>query len=158
MTSIKETLRVACPYLRAREFLHQTLQEAAEGALPQLLTLTAHIPGTGIEMEKGVRVTYAHVGDPMHFDEPWTMSWTPEPGGTYPAFSGMLTVRADENYTTAVLEVEGSYEPPLGAAGQLFDKALGQRIASATLQNLLAKIAAEMVRHYDREEAAKIRA
>lgn len=158
MTSIKESLCLGCPYVRARAYLHEMLEDAALSRAPQPLHLTTSVPGTNIEIEKGVRVTYSHGSDPMHFDEPWTVCWTPEPGGVYPRFAGTLTVRADEDYTGAILELEGTYAPPMGAAGRLFDKALGQRIAALTMKTLLRTLASEMMLRYKREEAAKVRA
>lgn len=158
MTSIKESLQLACPYVRARAYLHEMLEDAALNQTPQLLHLTTSVPGTNIEIEKSVLVMYAHGSDPMHFDEPWTVCWTPEPGGVYPAFSGTLTVRADEDYRAAILELEGAYSPPMGTAGRLFDKALGQRIARLTMQTLLRNVGSEMTVRYGREEAAKVRA
>lgn len=155
MATIKETLRVACPYVRAREYLHDALSLAAKSRIEQPMILTAPLPVGHITLEKGVRARYAAAGDPMHFDEPWHVSWDPEPGGVYPSFSGVLTVRADEDYDSANLELAGSYAAPLGPAGMLFDKALGIKIASSTVQALLAKISAEMIARYRREETAK---
>ncbi len=155
MATINETLRVACPYVRAREYVHEALSEAAKSHAEQPLILTAPLPVGQGDLKKGVRVRYAVGTDPMHFDEPWYIGWEPEPGGFYPSFSGMLTVRADEDYDSAILELTGSYAAPLGAAGVLFDKALGKQIASSTVQALLAKIAAELMARYRREEAAK---
>lgn len=156
MTSIKESLHIACPYARARGYLHDLLQDAALSHEPQLLHLSAPLPGTHLELEKGVHVTYAHATDPMHFDEPWTVRWTPEPGGMYPSFSGTLTIRADEVYRAAILELEGQYAPPMGTAGAVFDLALGHRIASATMQRLLSIIGDDMVARYKAEEAEKL--
>ena len=156
MTSIKQTLHLDCPYVRAKAYLHDALQAAALSRTPQLLHLSASLPGTGIELEKGVRVSYQPTVDPFHFDEPWIVDWTPEPGGRYPSFRGTLTVRADEDYTGAILELEGSYAPPMGAMGQVFDAALGRRIAGSTMRRLLSSIGDEMTSRYEREEAAKV--
>lgn len=155
MANIKETFHVACPYVRAREYMHEALSQVAKSHIEQPLLLTAPMPIGQLELEKSARVRYAPGTDPMHFDEPWHIGWEPEAGGIYPSFSGELTVRADEDYDSAVLELTGSYTAPLGAAGAVFDKAVGQKIASSTMQALLAKIAAEMTARYQREEAAK---
>ncbi len=155
MTTIKETLRVECPYVRARGYLHETLSDVAGKGSDQPLLLTAPFPIGAVQLEKGVRVRYAVATDPMHFDEPWYVCWDPEPGGMYPSFSGILTVRADDDYPTAILELEGSYAPPLGPAGALFDKTLGRRIAQQTMQALLAKIGTDMTERYRREEREK---
>jgi hypothetical protein len=155
MTTIKESLHVECPYVRAKAYLHDTLAQACASGAPQRLHLTAPLPGTQIEFQKTVLVHYGCGTDPMHFDEPWIVNWEAEQGGIYPSFRGALTVRADEDYTGAILELSGAYTPPLGVAGSVFDKALGQKIASATMQTLLAQIAGEMLERYRREEAAK---
>lgn len=155
MATIKETVLAACPYVRAREYLHEALSQAAKSQTEQPLLLTAPLPVGQIEIEKGVRVHYLTATDPMHFDEPWYIGWEPEPGGVYPSFSGVLTVRADEDYGSAILEITGSYAAPLGAAGALFDKAVGRNIAQKTMQALLSKISARMCERYRREEAAK---
>jgi hypothetical protein len=155
MTTVKEFLYVDCPYVRAREYLHAALAHVSADQLPHLLRLKATVPATSIELAKYVNVQYDRATDPMHFDEPWRVRWTPEPGGIYPSFDGELAVRADETYGSAILELTGEYTAPLGAAGRVFDAALGQRIAAGTAQELLARIAAEMQAQYRREEAAK---
>lgn len=155
MTTISEALRVECPYVRARQYLQDALFAAAQTCAAQPLILATPLPVGHVELEKRVQVRYAAVTDPMHFDEPSHIGWDPESGGIYPSFSGVLTVRADEDYDSAILELTGSYAAPLGTAGMLFDKALGKKIAGSTVQTLLAKIAAGMTARYQREEAAK---
>ena len=91
----------------------------------------------------------------MHLDEPWKVHWTPKDGGPYPDFDGELTVRADEEYDTCVLELRGNYRPPGGVAGKAFDAIVGSRIASATAHELLNSIAREVQQRYERQEAAK---
>lgn len=155
MSTLQERLVVACPYVRAREYLSDTLSEPANQHREERLPLTAQVEHLPAQFEKNVVVRYSAGRDPMHFDEPWHVSWSPEGGGPYPDFSGELTVRADEGYGSSVLELTGTYTPPLGAAGKVFDAAVGRKIASVTAQNLLASIAAQMVERYEREEAAK---
>ena len=155
MTTIDERRFVRCPYLRAREYLHESLQPASQSRLPQTARLTAAVPVTGIELAKEVRVQYAHGSDPMHFDEPWSVRWTPQGSGIYPTFEGELTVRADENYRYCILELQGEYMPPAGAVGRAFDAAIGKRIAQETAQNLLLEIASGFESRYQAEESAK---
>lgn len=155
MTTLKESLHVQVPYVRARGYLHEALNAAAQSRLPQLLTLSAFVPATNLELTKNVRVRYEHATDEMHFDEPWIVRWVPEGGGIYPSFDGRIQVRADETYESSILEIEGTYTPPLGAAGRAFDTAIGHTIAATTAQRLLAAIADEMRARYQSEEAAK---
>ena len=154
MTNIDETRYVRCPYAQARDYLHESLQPASQSKLPQTVRLTATVPATGIELAKQVRVEYAPATDAMHFDEPWSVRWTPD-GGVYPSFEGQLTVRADESYVCCTLELEGKYAPPGGAVGRAFDAALGKKIAQETAQNLLSAIGFEFEARYNNEEAAK---
>lgn len=157
MTTLCERLTVHCPYVRARDYLAAMLNPQGGNSGEERLTLTAPLDALGGgNLEKAVIVRYWAGADPMHFDQPWHVSWTPEHGGPFPDFDGELTVRADEGYGTAVLELTGSYKPPLGAAGRAFDAAIGHRIASATAQRLLAEIGDRMRERYEREEAAKI--
>lgn len=151
-----EHLRVECPYVRARQYLHEMLDAVCNGDLPHEIVLTANVPPSHVELAKHVLVRYARGTDPMHFDEPWKISWVAEPGGIYPSFDGQLAVRADEGYRTSLLELQGTYTPPLGAAGRAFDAVIGRRIAGGTAQNLLSEIARQMRERYLREEAAKL--
>ena len=155
MTHIYERIFLKCPYIRAREYLRDSLEAAVDGKTVQSLPLTAplaFVPGT---LEKNVLVRYERGKDPLHFDEPWDVYWTPEGGGPYPDFAGTLTVRADESYRAAVLELQGDYVPPFGTVGRAFDMVLGAKIASATAKDLLRQIARVMEERYLSEEAAK---
>lgn len=155
MTHIYERLFLRCPYVRAREYLREALESAATGNSVQTLPLTAplaFVPGT---LEKNVLVRYERGSDPLHFDEPWNVYWTPEGGGPYPDFAGQITVRADESYRGALLELMGDYAPPFGAVGRAFDMVIGAKIASATAKSLLQQIGASMESRYQTEEAAK---
>lgn len=154
-TIMNEQLRIDCPYVRAKTYLHRMLSPRSNDNVPHELELNANVPATHIELAKHVLVRFSPAADRMHFDEPWQVNWIPEPGGIYPSFQGQLTVRADEGYRTAVLELQGTYTPPLGAAGKTFDSVIGRRIAAGTAQNLLGQIARDMREQYLREEAAK---
>ena len=154
MTTLHERCLVDCPYLRARGYLAEMLQPYVQDRREQILTLNAALPHAPA-LQKNVLVRYTADVDPMHFDEPWHVSWTPQGGGPFPDFNGSLTVRADEKYEAAILELSGEYTPPLGVAGRAFDAALGHTIATVTAQSLLANLAGGMERRYSAEEAAK---
>ena len=67
------------------------------------------------------------------------VSWTPKDGGPYPTFSGTLSVAQDAAGWSRI-EIDGSYRPPYGIAGAVFDAALGQHVAQASAAELLAEI------------------
>jgi hypothetical protein len=148
VTHVYERLFLKCPYVRAREYLRDDL-DAVAGPLVAPLTFVSGA------LEKNVLVRYERGRDPLHFDEPWNVYWTPEGGGPYPDFSGQLTVRAHESYRGAVLELQGDYVPPFGAVGRAFDMVVGAKIAAATARTLLQHIGISMEERYRREEAVK---
>src|SRR5271168_2981779 len=153
MSEMNERYFVKCPYNLAKRYLADHLSERVNTSRPSVLTL--HAPLAGGDVEQDVLVTFAGGTDPMHFDQPWQVHWTPAHGGPYPDFDGELTVRNDEDYTSAVLELVGKYEPPGGSLGKAFDHLVGSRIASATAQALLAEIATSMEARYVSDELAK---
>lgn len=65
-------------------------------------------------------------------------AWRPGWRG-FPAFGATLTVRPTGNDTDLVLE--GSYEPPGGVLGRLFDRVVGRRLAARTMDALLDELA-----------------
>lgn len=65
-------------------------------------------------------------------------AWRPAWRG-FPAFGATLTVRPAGKKTELVLE--GSYEPPGGAAGRFFDRIVGRKLAARTMDALLSQIA-----------------
>jgi hypothetical protein len=151
MAQLVECAFVDCPYHRARAYLASGVGERIGSGAP----LTLRVPLGGVELKKDVVVTFTPGVDPMHMDQPWRVHWTPEGGGPYPDFDGELTVRADEDYTSSVLELSGEYTPPGGALGQAFDYVVGSRIATITAQTLLARLREEFETRFHSEEAAK---
>jgi hypothetical protein len=67
------------------------------------------------------------------------IQWKPHGGGPYPVFRGFLSVE-DMGANFCRLNLEGSYEPPLGIVGIAFDAVVGHRIALATARQLLDEI------------------
>jgi|SRR5665213_2065186 len=154
MTSIAERHFVSCPYGLAKSFVASELFPTGEGQLEWILHV-APPKLKGIDLSKDVDVSVSRAIDPMHFDEPWNLTWAPHGGGPFPTFSGTLTVRADEDWNVSALEIKGSYEPPLGPAGMAFDRLLGSRLAELTAKALLAQIGDRLIAHYRATEAAK---
>jgi hypothetical protein len=152
MTQVSEHRVIQCPYHLAQRYLAEDVHGLAASGKKSHLTLTISVPG--LELVKDVLVTFGPSVDPMHFDQPWQIHWKPQ-AGPYPDFDGELTVRADETYKSALLELTGSYRPPGGALGAAFDWAAGSRIASATARALLARLGDEMKSRYQADEKAK---
>ncbi|MBV9056168.1 MAG: hypothetical protein JO078_11950 [Candidatus Eremiobacteraeota bacterium] len=152
MSQLLERQAVQCPYHLAQRYLADSVGTQAASGSESKLHLTASFPG--IALAKEVLVTFGNALDPMHFDQPWHIHWKPQ-AGPYPEFDGELTVRADETYRSAFLELRGAYRPPGGALGTAFDWAAGSRIARTTARELLQRIGAEMEARYERDERNK---
>ncbi len=58
--------------------------------------------------------------------------------GPFPRITGVLTAQAHS--THAMLEFTGSYTPPFGMAGMLFDRLVGRHIGRLLVQTLLSDI------------------
>jgi len=153
MSDLLQRRVVACPYHLAQRYLSDCIQARIGAGEAGHLALTCSLPGGG-QMVREVLVTYTVSADPMQFDQPWRIHWTPK-AGPYPDFDGELTVRADETYQSSLVELNGTYLPPGGLAGQAFDSVFGGRIAAATAQALLERIGTELESHYARDERGK---
>ena len=150
MTHVYERVFLKCPYARAREYLRESLEPAVRDRRTHRVALTS--PARPATLEKKVLVRYEEGRDPMRFDEPWRIFWTPEGGGPYPDFGGEIIVRADEAHRGAVLELQGDYAPPRGEIGKAFDMVLGAKIAVATARTLLEQIGSQMEARFEQEQ------
>jgi len=63
----------------------------------------------------------------------WRPGWR-----AFPSFGATLTVRPAGEETDLVLD--GSYEPPGGVVGALFDRVVGHRLAARTMDGLLDEL------------------
>ena len=160
MTHLHQHRFLKCPYSRAKGYLRDSLERAANAHEKRALRLCVPLEnGLGSSMlHRDVIATYSLGVDPMHFDQPWKIHWALADGGPYPDFDGELTVRADEDYPTSILELVGRYTPPMGLAGAVFDAVVGARLADATAQELLKRIGLLMETQYLTEEQHKSRA
>ncbi|MGA2392379.1 MAG: hypothetical protein ABSH03_03390 [Candidatus Lustribacter sp.] len=67
------------------------------------------------------------------------IGWQPHDGGPYPTFHGTLSVEEIDGLFSR-LDLDGTYEPPLGLAGLAFDAVLGHRLAVAAVRQLLSDL------------------
>lgn len=129
-TTMRVTRFVRCPFSAAIEFAEETLRHrtdftiSAAPAVAHHVTVAAHLA--------------EDVSDTVRRHEALLIAWKPRLR-LFPPFAGALTVRPKGRGTW--LRIQGSYEPPLGAAGRLFDAIAGRFIARLTLQRLLGEIA-----------------
>lgn len=66
----------------------------------------------------------------------------------YPDFRGTVRFRIESAATTRVV-IDGTYEPPFGIIGRLFDALVGRRLAQATMHDLASRLGRELEERED---------
>lgn len=130
MTTIRETARADCPFSAAIEFASTFFQAHGTLAVSGSLVVRTDVLTT-FEVVLD-RTDSSRLHDAVHLD------WSPGERLPFPRFSGLLTVRPHD--AGSDLTLEGSYEPPFGLLGTLFDTLLGEQIAHGTVRALLRQI------------------
>jgi hypothetical protein len=117
-------------------------------------------PGARIMLRAGdaaqpaiVELRRAH--RPQDMTPRYAIHWEAEGGGLYPNFDGELSVEADEDYNAFWFVLNGTYVPPGGVPGQLFDAAIGRHIAEATARGLLIEMRSETEAIFAAQESSK---
>jgi len=64
-------------------------------------------------------------------------------GGLFPVLDADLRIAPDGDHDT-VLTMTGVYRPPFGPLGEALDRAILHRVAAATIQGFVARVAAQL--------------
>jgi hypothetical protein len=138
---LHDSIEIFCPYSAAFDFLRRFISEH-RGQLPLAASLDSIGLPARLRLERDVNVHLSErphaAGDLRRGPDTVEITWEPADGGPYPHFSGTVRIKPSHGHSEFILD--GTYEPPLGLAGKLFDAAVGHRIAEATAANLLASL------------------
>ena len=143
MTSIQERVYVSCPFGKAPSYLNYYLDELAKSSGTDGAVLRLSVPlaefgiPSNLSVFRDVVAAFEPPDEKVYGLARTPVRWKPEGGGPFPDFSGVITVEQDERYGSCALVLEGSYKPPLGTVGEVFDAAMGRRIAKRTARELL---------------------
>ena len=96
-------------------------------------------PVLGIAIDREVRI---EVQPAPGAGGPMIVVWRPEGTVALPTFEGTLVARSDGDPRLTRLDLDGVYTPPFGVAGQIFDAAIGKRIAQSTAREFLRDLKA----------------
>ncbi len=137
---------VRCPFSVAHEYAEDFLRDAersVEVHVP-LRDFIAGLPGAARAPVKMVFALHPDEAESGRLHDALAIEWH---AGTrlFPLFHGTLRLRI-ASVDSTLLTFEGAYRPPLGPVGVVFDAAVGQRIARATMSELLDRIAAALER------------
>lgn len=89
----------------------------------------------GISIDREVNVEVRKGRDASRLNDVLQISWVPTAPIVFPSFEGTLATWGDA--AKSYVELDGSYTPPFGEAGQLFDATVGHQIAQATARAFL---------------------
>ncbi|MFY9778999.1 MAG: hypothetical protein WAJ85_00640 [Candidatus Baltobacteraceae bacterium] len=149
MSTLSERTRVEVPaaqsQARLAEYFH-TLAGRRNGTVRLSLSLPVTFPGLVIplSLQRTVVATLTPFRLPGDVAPRREVHWAPLRPGPFPSFRGELTVEAAEDGRAFWLELEGTYEPPIGLIGEAFDAVVGHNIARVTALNLLGRIKASL--------------
>jgi hypothetical protein len=152
MTRIAAKQIVLAPLASAGRFLDDFFNAHREAT-----TGEAHVVLKAGDLAREAIVTLTPAHRPGDMTPRYAVSWKDAQDGPYPHFSGTLEVESDEDYGASWIALDGTYAPPGGIGGRVFDAMIGSRIADATARTLLLEIRDEAERHFAVEEAGKSR-
>lgn len=150
MTRLAERGLVRAPLASAARFLTAFVAaNAAPGGKGARVVL--HVGG----FSEPAIVTLTPTHQPGDMTPRFGIHWEAEGGGTFPVFYGELIVQADDDYNAFWIAIDGTYEPPAGIVGKVFDVIVGERLAAETTKNLIAMIRDYVERLFQSEEQHK---
>lgn len=115
-------------------------QRGKDGVSRLRLRVPTDGPTQGLALEREVCVQARRARGEASLDDLMLITWVPEGTAIFPTFEGILIVRSANGAST--IELEGTYTPPFGPAGQVFDAAIGHRLAESTARELLKDLKA----------------
>jgi hypothetical protein len=141
---------VRCPFSVAHDYAEDFLRDAAGGVVEARVPLRDFIWALRGRFHRPVKLVFKRhldTTDAGRQHDAMLIDWS---AGTalFPDFHGHLRMRIASVETTR-LTFEGSYEPPFGPPGRVFDAVLGRRIARATMTDLLKRIGDALERRED---------
>jgi hypothetical protein len=138
MTHLRQQISVASPASIAESRLETYLSSlrGSSGVARFRLRVPVDAP-LGVSIEREVRVEARRARDDENLNDLIRISWSPEAQTVLPTFKGTLIVWGDTGKKLSYIELDGSFTPPLGVAGQVFDETIGHQIAESTARELL---------------------
>jgi hypothetical protein len=142
MTHLRERTAVECPLAEADARLDAYFEalRSADGVARVRLRVPVDGPALGVSLDREVRIEAARARDERNLNDLIRIAWRPEGKAVFPHFEGTLVTWASDTNKATYIELEGEYAPPFGAAGQVFDEAIGHRLAQLTAREFLSDI------------------
>ena len=146
MTRLRETIEIERPPEQAQAALEEFFALLCGGDGISRLRLRVPVDGAtrkyGIYLDREVVVEAHRARDEENLNDVIRIAWLPEGAMVFPRFAGSVAICGQDDPARSYVELDGSYAPPFGAAGQLFDATIGRQIAQATARELLKDLKA----------------
>lgn len=141
MTELRETIAVPAPASATQENILRYFESRrtvdGSATIPLHVSLRDFGLPDALALERDVAVTVSKLRDAETFNEDIFIKWTPVDAGPYPTFTGRLLIWSEDDPQESFIQLDGMYQPPLGAFGQVFDAAIGYLIAQFTARAFL---------------------
>lgn len=137
MPFIKRYLHTTAPFSAVIEYANDFFLEHPRMRIHSVAGMRA-----AVDVEHALVTDLA---DTARLHEAIVLNWRPRLR-LFPNFEGFVSVRP--HFKGSMLAIEGSYTPPFGAPGRLFDRIGGRMLAFASLDFLLYRIRAYIERRY----------
>ena len=136
---------VRCPFSVAHEYAEDFFGSIERRGADVAVPLNLLVPTVGGRVSHGVSISVNRRPDEAatgKANDALEIDWS---AGTafFPDFRGVLRLRIASVDETR-LSLEGSYRPPFGPLGTLFDTLAGRRIAWSTMRDLIERLADAM--------------
>jgi hypothetical protein len=138
-TSVSVSAIAECAFSIAEDYAVDYLRSAEEGGAEAAIRLSLALPPATLQHRVNMRFgLHADILEQGRLHDEVRLQWV---SGSHllPDFRGTLRFRIDGPRTQVL--IDGSYRPPLGLFGELFDRFLGRHIAAMSLQDLANRIA-----------------
>lgn len=144
MTRVRDAIAVSLPAAATQAQIlryFETRRRAGGGIqIPMRVALRDFGLPDQLAVEREVNFQIEKRRDAENINEEIGIAWAPAGGGPYPSFSGRLIVWSEDDPKQSFIELDGTYEPPLGVAGEAFDETVGHLIAQRTAHEFLLSL------------------
>lgn len=144
MRELRETVSLDVPQRQAEECILAYFERSRTPGGVIEIPLHVMLGDFGIPgdllLGRTVTVHLSKRRDAQNLNDEIAIRWDPGEHEPFPSFSGSMVAWSEKPGTTLV-ELRGTYEPPLGTAGRLFDDAIGHVIAKRTARQFLLTLA-----------------
>ncbi len=137
-TRVRATTLVNVPFSVLADLLADALRERRDLDVSPLVG-----PGERVRLSWGL---VEDASDEARKHEAIAIEWTPEHPQLFPSFRGAISVRP--HFRRSWMRVAGAYDPPLAAAGRLFDRVMGRFVAWMTLRRIAADLRRDVESRY----------